>query len=149
MKKILLPLVAASTILAAASAGAVGTNTITTPSFNVTVNLTSACTITTPAAVAFNYTSLQTSPASPTAGSGAFSVTCTNSLPYTLALNSTSGTFATVGLNYTLSLSAAGGTGNGSAQSYSVGGSIAANQSGNCAVASCSDTATHTLTITY
>lgn len=147
MKKILLPLVAATSILAAATANA----TSTPPSsFNVTVNLTSACSITSaPTPVAFNYTSGQGSAASPTAGSGAFQVTCTNNLPYTLALDATSGTFATVGLNYTLSLSAASATGNGAAQSFTVGGSMAANQSGTCATASCADTSGRTLTISY
>ena len=147
MKKILLPLAAATSLVMAVSAGA----TSTPPSsFNVTVNLTSACSVTSaPTPVAFNYTSGQTSAAAPTAGSGAFQVTCTNLLPYTMALDATSGTFTTVGLNYTLSLSAASATGNGSAQSFTVGGSIAANQSGSGAGASCSDTSARTLTISY
>jgi spore coat protein U-like protein len=147
MKKILLPLAAALAIAAAGSASA----TSTPPSgFNVTVNLTSACSVTSaPTPVAFNYTSGQTGAASPTAGSGAFQVTCTNNLPYTMALDATSGTFTTVGLNYTLSLSSSSSTGTGAAQSFTVGGSIAANQSGTCAVASCADTSARTLTISY
>ena len=147
MKKILLPLVAATSILAAASANATSTPA---SSFNVTVNLTSACSVTSaPTPVAFNYTSGQAGAASPTVGSGAFQVTCTNSLPYTLALDATSGTFTTVGLNYTLSLSSSSATGTGSAQSFTVGGSIAGSQSGTCATASCADTSARTLTISY
>jgi len=146
MKKILLPLLAATSILSAATAHAV-----TTPptGFNVTVNLTSVCSVTSgPTPVAFNYTSLGGA-ATPTAGSGAFQVTCTNNLPYTFALDATSGTFTTVGLNYTLGLSVAGGTGSGLAQSYTVTGGIAGGQSGNCAAATCSDTSARTLTISY
>lgn len=146
MKKILLPLLAATSILSAATAHAA----TTAPSgFNVTVNLTSVCSITSaPTPVAFNYTSLGAA-ATPTAGSGAFQVTCTNNLPYTMALDATSGTFTTVNLAYTLGLSAAGGTGSGAAQSYTVTGGMAAGQSGTCATATCADTSARTLTVTY
>ncbi|HZZ94813.1 MAG TPA: spore coat protein U domain-containing protein [Usitatibacter sp.] len=144
MKKILLPLVAASSILAAASAHAV-----TTPAqgFNVTVTLTSACTVSAPAAVAFTYTSGQVGAA--TATGGGFNVTCTNNLPYTIALDAAGGTFAAVNLAYTLSLSAAAGTGNGVAQPFTVNGSIAGSQSGTCGSASCNDTSARTLTVSY
>mgnify|MGYP000160849018 CR=1 FL=1 len=80
--------------------------------FNVTVNLSSVCAITAaPTDVAFTYTSFQA--AASTATGGAFSVRCTNLLPYTLALDATSGTV--IGLNYSLALSAPSGTGNGAA----------------------------------
>ena len=61
--------------------------------------------------VVFNYTSFQTAAATSTGGG--FNVRCTNSLPYTLALNNSGVTDDAVNLAYTLSLSAASGTGNG------------------------------------
>src|SRR4051794_40104015 len=74
VKKILLPLAIAS-MLSAGSALAVSTPPA---SFNVAVTLTSACTVSTPTALTFTYTSMQGGAASPTGG-GAFNVTCTNS----------------------------------------------------------------------
>ena len=110
------------------------------------MNLTSVCQIASgPADVAFTYTSFQASAA--TATGGGFQVQCTNTLPYTMALDATSGTVS--GLNYTLSLSAASGTGNGAAQSFSVNGSMASGQGGTCALGSCSGTSARVLTVTY
>jgi len=136
-------------LLAAAVAASFGLSAqaaSTSGGFNVTVNLTSACSITAgPADVAFTYTSFQAAAA--TATGGGFSVKCTNSLPYTMALDATSGTV--IGLNYTLALSAASGTGNGAAQAYSISGSMVSGQSGTCASATCSGSQARTLTITY
>jgi hypothetical protein len=144
MKKILMTLAAGTAMIAlmpAAEAATAGPQ-----SFNVTVNLASVCSITAgPADVAFTYASFQGAPA--TATGGGFSVRCTNTLPYTMALDATSGTV--IGLNYTLALSAAGGTGNGAAQSYTVNGSMVASQSGDCASATCAGSAVRTLIITY
>ena len=118
----------------------------TTGNFNVTVNLTSVCTIASgPADVAFTYTSFQAGAA--TATGGGFQVQCTNTLPYTMSLDATSGTV--IGLNYTLALSAASGTGNGAAQSYSVTGSMASGQGGTCALGSCAGSQGRVLTVTY
>ena len=120
--------------------------TVGPQNFNVTVNLTSSCQLTAaPTDVAFTYTSFQAAPA--VAAPSSFSVKCTNLRPYTMALDSTSGTV--IGLNYTIALSAGGGTGNGADQIYSITGSMAAGQSGNCAAASCAGTDVRTLTITY
>ncbi|HUJ00942.1 MAG TPA: spore coat protein U domain-containing protein [Usitatibacter sp.] len=117
-----------------------------TGNFNVTVNLTSACQISSgPANVAFTYTSFQAAAATSTGGG--FSVQCTNTLPYTMSLDATSGTVT--GLNYTLALSATTGTGNGAAQSYSVNGTMASGQAGTCALASCAGSQARVLTITY
>ena len=117
-----------------------------TGNFNVTVNLTSACLITSgPADVAFTYTSFQAAAA--TATGGGFSVQCTSTLPYTMSLDATSGTVS--GLNYSLALSATTGTGSGVAQSYSVTGSMVSGQGGTCALGSCSGTQGRVLTITY
>jgi len=123
--------------------------TDTTPtSFNVTVNLTSGCAVTAgPTDVAFTYSSFQAGAATSTGG--AFSVRCTNTLPYTMALDATSGTV--IGLNYTLALSAAGGTGAGLvAANYTVNGSMASGQSGTCGTtAVCTGSQARTLTVTY
>lgn len=116
--------------------------------FNVTVNLTSGCEVTSaPTDVAFTYSSFQGSAATSTGG--AFSVRCTNTLPYTMALDSTTGTV--IGLNYTLALSAAGGTGAGlTAANYTVNGSMASGQSGTCATTGvCAGTSARTLTVSY
>ena len=118
----------------------------TTGNFNVTVNLTSKCEITTaPSNVAFTYTSFQLAAA--TATGGAFGVRCTNTLPYTMSLDATSG--AVISLNYTLALSAAAGTGNGAAQSFTVNGTMASGQAGTCALGTCSGTDARVLTVTY
>lgn len=122
-----------------------------TGNFNVNITLTSVCQLTGPADIAFTYTSFQA--AASTGTGGAFSVQCTNSLPYTIALDQTAVTDAAVNLAYTLGLSAAAGTGNGAAQAFSVTGSMAAAQAGTCATGTCTNAAsankTRTLTITY
>jgi hypothetical protein len=107
MKKLLLS-VAVATALAAAAPVAQAAST--TANFNVTVNLTSKCEVTAgPTDVAFTYTSFQVGAS--TATGGAFGVRCTNTLPYTMSLDATSGTV--IGLAYTLGLSASSGTGAG------------------------------------
>ena len=101
----------------------------------------------------FNYTSFQAAAATATAGG--FTLQCSNTLPYTLALDFTSVTDQATNLAYTVALSAAGGTGTGIAQSYSVTGSMASGQAGTCAAlgGSCTNATstnrTRTLTITY
>jgi len=113
--------------------------------FNVSVNTTATCSLSSPpGSVNFAYTSFQPGAA---AASTSFGVTCTTALPYTMALDATAGTL--VGLSYSLALSQTGGTGTGAAQTYSINGSIAAGQVGTCASASCSASQTRTLTITY
>lgn len=133
--------------------------------FDVNITLTSACSLSTVSDVVFAYTSFQGTNASPTGGTGAFSVTCTNTFPYTLGLEqgptpSGAGTLSigpitdnNVNLAYTLTLSSTSGTGNGVAQNLNIGGAIASGQSGTCGTASCTNTAatnkTHTLILTY
>jgi hypothetical protein len=137
--------IAALSALVAASLGTAQATTINKP-FNVTVNLTSACTMTAPSPVAFTYTSFQVTAATSTGG--AFNVSCTNTLPYTVAL--TGASTSVIGLTYALALSAASGTGNGAAQAFAINGTMAAGQSGTCATATCAGTdATHTVTVTY
>jgi len=145
MKKLLLS-VAVATALAAAAPVAQAAST--TANFNVTVNLTSKCEVTAgPTDVAFTYTSFQVGAS--TATGGAFGVRCTNTLPYTMSLDATSGTV--IGLAYTLGLSASSGTGAGlTGASYSVTGNMAAGQSGDCATtALCSGTQARVLTVSY
>lgn len=158
MKRIM----AASLVAAALASGHAQAGS-TSGQFNVNVTLTSACTMSAVTAVDFAYTSMQAGAA--TATGGGFSVTCTNSLPYTFGLQSGGGAATPPGaatisitdnalnLGYSLGLSAAGGSGNGAAQSYSVTGTMAGSQAGTCAAASCNNSAatnrTHTLIVNY
>ena len=124
-----------------------------TGTFDVKINLTSACVYAKTADLQLNYTSFQAVAATQTT-SGAFTVQCTNTLPYTMALDTLSVTDQALNLAYTLVLSAAGGTGSGTAQPYTVTASMAAGQSGTCATtAVCANTTStnklRTLTITY
>jgi spore coat protein U-like protein len=155
-------IIAASLVAAALGASNAQAGS-TSGQFNVSITLTSACTLGAVTPVAFAYTSLQGSAA--TATGGGFSVTCTTSLPYTFGLQAGSGaatppgaatvavTDNVVNLGYSLGLSAAGGTGNGSSQAYSVTGTMAASQAGTCATASCTNGAatnkTQTLIVNY
>lgn len=112
--------------------------------FTVSILTPATCSVSTPTTVTFNYTSFQAGIAS--ASGGAFNVNCTSTLPYTIALNSTTGTL--LGLNYTISVPA-GGTGNGANQAQTVSGSMAAGQSGTCGLATCSASNAHTVTVSY
>lgn len=122
--------------------------------FDVSISLAGTCKYVKTSDVAFTYASFQTGAQSETTAGG-FTVQCTKNLTYTLALDSTAVLDAAVDLNYTLALSSGAGTGDGSAQAYSVTGSILANQAGKCATAggvctnSTSGNKTRTLTITY
>lgn len=115
-----------------------------TATFPVSIINPSSCNISTaPGTVAFTYTAFgPVSNASTT-----FGVNCTNTLPYTMALDATVGVVA--GLQYTVALSAAGGTGTGVQQMYSVNGTMPAGQAGTCVGVSCVASQTRTLTITY
>ena len=119
-------------------------NTATAP-LNVTATTINSCQISVaPGDLNFTYTSFQVAAA---AASTAYGVRCTLALPYTMALDATSGTL--LGLNYSLALSASGATGTGLTQTHSIDGSIAGGQAGTCATGSCSGSQTRTLTITY
>jgi spore coat protein U-like protein len=121
--------------------------------FDVTITLNSTCQLGAVTPVTFTYASMGAAVNS-NGGSGAFNVTCTNSLPYTFGLQA--GTAAAVppgaatitgftdngvNLTYDLALSAAGGSGNGAAQPYNVTGTMAGGQAGTCGLASCTNTA--------
>lgn len=116
--------------------------------FNVGITLTSVCEISTgPAPVVFpTYTSFQVGSTNSTGG--AFKIKCTNTLPYTLALDTLAidGTEVADGdtaLKYTLTLKNSGGTtvssttaniGNGLAagEAFTIVGFMGGTQSGNC-----------------
>lgn len=124
------------------SGATIGANPITT--FGVSLVTSNFCQISVPPGnVNFSYTSFQVAAA---AASSIYGVRCTL-IPYTMALDATSGTL--LGLNYTLALSSASATGTGVTQTFTINGSIAGGQSGTCATASCSGSQTRTLTITY
>jgi spore coat protein U-like protein len=118
-----------------------GTNTNTFP---VSIATPATCTISAaPGDIVFNYVAY--GPA--LTPSSTFGATCTNSLPYTMALDITSGTL--LNLSYTLALSAASSTGTGAQQNFSINGAMPAGQAGTCASGSCTSTQAVTLTITY
>lgn len=72
---------------------------------------------------------------------------CTSQLPYSMALDATSG--VVVGLNYSLALSTTTSRGIGPGQTHTITGTMPANQAGTCTTGSCAGTQTRTLTITY
>lgn len=123
-----------------------GVNATATPAtMPVIITTNPQCQFSTPpGTMSFNYISFQTTAAT---GSTQFATRCTSGLPYTMSLGATGGTL--LGLDYSLSLSAASGTGTGAAQTYSVNGSIAANQVGVCATSACAASAPQTITISY
>ena len=144
-------------------------------SLATSATVTANCTVsTTPLA----FGNVDSTSASNVDATGGLSITCTNGSAWTASAGVGAGSGAsyasrkmTAGsdlLNYNIYTSAArttvwgdgtastgtiGGTGNGSAQSFSVTGSMTASQAGTCATASCTNTAatnkTQTLIINY
>lgn len=109
--------------------------------------------VTPPGTVAFNYTAF--SPTAVTA-STTFRTLCSTNHAYTMSLSDSSGTptglqtrGVLAGLQYTLTLSASTGIGSGTAQFYTINGSMPAGQAGACSGAICTETTSHTLTISY
>ena len=146
MKKLALIAALGLSSLALSSHAATATGT-----FDVTINLTSACQITSAPTAAFTYTSFQAAAAT---FSSSFNVKCTNTLPITsVTLDSLSVTDNATNLAYTLALGTVPGTGTGVDQSIAITGSMAASQAGTCATATCTNGAAtnkqRTLTITY
>jgi spore coat protein U-like protein len=126
------------------------TMTITYPggsaigTFPISVYSPASCTVTNPpGTITFNYTAF--GPA--VNASTPFGVTCTNQLPYTMALDATAD--VVLGLQYTLSFSTASAVGTGVQQNHSINGVMPAGQAGTCAGANCSGNQVRTLTITY
>jgi spore coat protein U-like protein len=116
-----------------------------TASFGVTVITSNSCQISVPPAdVSFNYTALQAGPA---LASATYGVRCTTALPYSMALDATSGTL--LGLTYNLSLAPASSAGTGATQTHTINGTIAAGQAGICGTGVCSGSQTRTLTVSW
>jgi spore coat protein U-like protein len=110
----------------------------------VSISTPAQCNLSTaPGDIVFNYVTF----GGAANASTSFGVTCSTYLPYTMALDATSGTI--IGLNYTLALSAPSATGNGVEQTFTISGNIAAGQSGTCASGACSASQARMLTITY
>lgn len=134
--------------------------TTVTRTFDVDINLTSACNVSTVSNVSFTYVSGQGTASTSTGG--AFTVTCTPGVPYTFAFEHPVATPAAspvtetdnaVNLQYTLTLPGAGGTGSGVGQNYQIAGSMPAGQAGTCGAGSCTNAAatnkTFALLVTY
>jgi spore coat protein U-like protein len=147
-----------STAAAIALLGAQAHATTADVPLNVNITLTSACTVTTPGAIALAYTSRTNSPVSATGSGG--TITCTHLLPFTMFLDNRAGgqistasydyTDLATNLTYRLTLNSAPSPGTGAAQSYSVEGFIGADQAGKCATAQCIPTiAPHTVYVNY
>src|SRR5258708_18118734 len=114
----------------------------TSGTFTVIITVTSVCTLSAIANVAFAYTSFQVG-AQPATG-GNFTVTCTSTLPYTFGLQAGNGAAvppgtATLGpitdnsgvnLAYSLGLAAAGCTADRAPQAFNVTGTMAGGQGG-------------------
>lgn len=126
----------------------------------VNINLTSRCVFGAVAPVVFNYTSFQTTAA--TATGGTFNMKCTNTLPYKVGFTndatpavSDAVTDDAVNLSYSLGLSATTGIGTGVDQFYTVTGTMALGQSGDCSAlgGACTNTAatnkTRTIYVVY
>lgn len=125
--------------------------TTATGTFDVTINLTSACQIVSTPTAAFTYLALQSTDAT---FASSFNVKCTNTLPIaSITLDSLSVTDAATNLAYTLALSGVPTAGNGGNQSVSITGTMIAGQAGTCATATCTNASSgnkqRTLTITY
>ena len=109
-----------------------------------TVGVNNQCVFHTfPQGMVFNYTSFSTAQTR----QSTFNLRCSNALPWTVSVSPVSATL--VGLTYTLAPSPASGAGTGNNQLITLTGTIAANQAGTCATASCSGSRVHTVTITY
>jgi len=140
---------AAVIALALGAAGLTGVSQAQTASgqFNVNITLTSSCTLSAIAPVTFAYTSSQGGIAN--AGGGAFTVQCSNTLPYTFGLQagnaaatppgagSVNVTDNGVDLAYQLTLATTSHAADGTAQPYTIAGTMAAGQVGTCGLASC------------
>jgi len=147
--------VAAGTYTDTVTMRVLANNGITTLSpngtFAVSINNVATCNITSVATVAFGtYVALQnTALISPAAS---VVMNCTTNLPYSLALDATSGLIAGAGLNYSLATSWVAGSqlrGAGPGQTYTITGTLPANQAGTCSSGSCSGSSPRVLTVTY
>ena len=113
--------------------------------FPVKINTPATCTISAIPSITLAYgNALRLTPATATTSAP---VTCSNQLPYTLAVSPTRGVSA--GIYYTLSLPGSA-TGTGAVQNITITATAPAGQAGTCSTSSCIGAAqSHTLTVTY
>ena len=76
-----------------------------------------------------------------------FTATCNSQMPYSLAVSPTPAVL--VGLNYSLALNTTSTTGTGVPQTFTITGTMAAGQAGDCPTGTCNGTQVHTVTVTY
>jgi spore coat protein U-like protein len=151
--RLVLPMVAAGLMSINGAQAATATNT-----FKVNINLTASCNVATMSNITANYTSLQASALTGASVQTTAAITCTNSIPYSVALDTGSGgtplgplqtlySDAAVGITYVLALSGASlsptatSVGSGIAQNVLVQATFGATQPGSCAGALATATA--------
>jgi len=142
------------TLTGAATVSRGGINFVAS-SIPVSITAPATCNFTQPPGnLAFNYIAFS---ATDVFASATMQATCTNLLPYSIALDATTDVIS--GLNYSLALNTTGlggsnplvSTGTGLAQTFFINGSMAAGQAGTCnnSGSPCSATQIRTLTVTY
>jgi len=146
------------TVTLSFSGGTPGFATFTSSTMPINIYAPATCTLglssMPPSPLVFAYTAF--SPAAVNANTQ-IDMTCTQYLPYTIALDATVDVVA--GLNYTLGLNTAAGppdgtsplssVGTGAQQIFYINGTMAAGQAGTCSGGTCPGTQVRTLTITY
>ena len=143
MRKYLLPLAAAAAVFGANQAIAA----TATANFNAHVKINAACTT---SATALDFGTLPGLILGTETTTSTLTVTCTKNAAYTLALSAGTGFMsgavtATDKVAYTATLVGAGGTGSGSAQTFTINGSLSAQST-----PSAQDyNETRTVTVTY
>lgn len=112
----------------------------------MSVGVTSQCVFNTyPGNLVFNYSAFS---AAPQTSSTSFMLRCSSGLSWSAAVTPSPAVLR--GLRYTITPSPASGSGNGNTgQSVTLMGSMQAGQAGTCTGPICTDSQTHTVTITY
>ena len=117
--------------------------------FPASITYPATCTITSVADVNFGtYVAFRNTPLVSLAAN--LVIDCTNQLPYSMALDATSG--VVVGLNYSLATSWVANSqlrGTGPGQIYTITGTMPTGQAGTCSTGTCTGSDTRTLIVTY
>jgi spore coat protein U-like protein len=125
---------------------AYGSNQTLSGSAQVSIYAPALCTVTSapnPGTITLNYAAFGPQKS----GSSSFSVQCTIQMPYTLATDVTENVLS--GVRYRLALSATSANGTGAPQAFTVTATAGGGQAGSCPTAACTQSYTHTLTISY
>lgn len=110
-----------------------------------TVGVNNQCVFNTePVPIVFDYTSFSPTPQT---ANRSFDLRCSSNLPWSVSLDPDTGTL--LGLDYALEPSPAAGIGTGADQAVTITGTMAPDQAGTCAGATCSASQSHTLILTY